>query len=174
MKFSYSTWMEGQAKGRNFVTNGPMLFASVNGQQAGSVFPAGTRELRVDVEAVSSGRLINADVIVDGEIVETFHASGDRSRLLGSALVKVQEGGWLAVRCFEEHPSTVRFAHTSPFYIGEEPRRDPEQLRFFQQWIEQLIERTSNDSNQSLTSEQRQELIDLFQEAATFYQSDAP
>src|SRR5437870_9803203 len=36
--FDYEAWLNGLKAGRSFVTTGPMLFATVNGQDAGCVF----------------------------------------------------------------------------------------------------------------------------------------
>ena len=42
-QFSYETWLAGQRAGRNFVTNGPMLFVTVNGKRPGAVLPGELR-----------------------------------------------------------------------------------------------------------------------------------
>ena len=156
--FSYAAWFKGQKAGRNFVTNGPMLLVQVNDHLPGTVLPSDTDEVEVQIEARAARNLQRIDIVVDAEIVETFQPAA--TAFMTTVRVPVRDGGWLAVRAFEEHPRTVRFAHTGPFYIGDEPRRGAEALAYLRTWIEAEIERLKRVPDNQLTRDQRDELIE--------------
>ena len=155
--FSYDSWFEGQRAGRNFVTNGPMLLVRVNDRLPGTVLPSDTEEAELQIEARAAQNLVRIEIVVDGEIVKTFQPAA--TDFMTTVRVPVRDGGWLAVRAFEEHPRTVRFAYTGPFYIGEKPRRNPEAVAYLRDWIEAGIERLQGIPEDRLTLEQREELI---------------
>ena len=156
--FSYAAWFKGQKAERNFVTNGPMLLVQVNDHLPGTVLPSDTDEVEVQIEARAARNLQRIDIVVDAEIVETFQPAA--TAFMTTVRVPVRDGGWLAVRAFEEHPRTVRFAHTGPFYIGDEPRRGAEALAYLRTWIEAEIERLKRVPDNQLTRDQRDELIE--------------
>ena len=156
--FSYDGWFEGQKAGRNFVTNGPMLLVQVNDRLPGTVLPSDTEEAEVQIEARAARNLQRIDIVVDSEVVKSFQPAA--TTFMSTVRVPLQDGGWLAVRAFEEHPRTVRFAHTGPYYIGDEPRHDREALTFLRTWIEGEIERLRKIPDNQLTGEQRDELIE--------------
>jgi hypothetical protein len=168
--FSYERWWEGQKTGRNFVTNGPMLFLSVNGKMPGTIFPGSPSEVSVQLEAISAGRLTRVELIVDGAISQVFTARDDPSRISASAKAKVRPGGWLAARCFEENPVTVRFAHSSPVYFGEKPARSPEALEYLRSWIDDEMQRIQRLPSNAVTDAQRAELLALCRKARQAYE----
>ena len=135
-----------------------MLLVQVNDHLPGTVLPSDTDEAEVQIEARAARNLQRIDIVVEGEIVETFQPAA--TAFMTTVRVPVRDGGWLAVRAFEEHPRTVRFAHTGPFYIGDEPRRGVEALAYLRTWIEADIERLRKIPDNKLTGEQRDELIE--------------
>ncbi|MGH9657042.1 MAG: hypothetical protein ACRD96_00775 [Bryobacteraceae bacterium] len=151
--FSAEEWMAGQKAGRNFVTNGPMLFLRVRESDGRAT---------VQLEALSSGELEKAEIVVNGAVVETFTPQGQRSRIVASAKVRAPDGGWLAARCYEKNPATVRFAHTSPVYFGKTPARSGEALARMREWIDALVEHLDK---QPLTDSQREEWFGLARKA---------
>ena len=166
-KFTPESWLEGQKAGRNFVTNGPMLFATVNGKLPGSIHKPGKVEVKVSVQ--SSAELEKAEVVVDGVVAASFAPSSNRSRMEASAPVVLSEGSWLTVRVWERNPKTVRFAHTSPFYAGAAAKRDPKALAFFREWIDLFIERIKAFPDSQITSAQREEYLALCRKALERY-----
>ncbi len=127
------------AAGKNFVTNGPMLFLEVeDGKRPGEMLtlPDGGRDLRVKVEAFSNQPLRTVEIVVNGEVVVSI-AGNDRVEVRAERSIPIREGSWLAARCvarddhlsdeelrhynrtssLPEEPSRIRFAHTSPVYI---------------------------------------------------------
>jgi len=160
--FSAEAYLEAQKRGRNFVSNGPVLLAKFNGRHPGEVFPESTTELTVQVEATSIRPLERAEVVVDGAVAATIASKGQ-------ARVKVQPGSWVAVRCFERDSNTVRFAHTSPVYIGANARRSPESRRFLREWIDIYIDRVEKLPEAALTAAQKQEWLAASRRARDLY-----
>ena len=170
-RFSYTDWLAGQKAGRNFVTNGPMLFVNVNRVLPGSVLPGDAGEAHVEIDAVSAANLDRAEVLVDGAVARTIHSSASPWRIRASVTITVRDGSWLAVRCFEKNPVTVRLAHTSPFYFGKSPRRSAESLAHLRSWVEAEMDRLKGLPGDKLTSGQKDELLALCRKALDHYRA---
>ena len=144
--FGHDAWYDALRKGRNFVTNGPMLFATVNGKGVGERFevPGGEKfQATVELEARGRDALEKAEILVGGKVVATFEPKhGDALRIVARRKLTLDRSTWIAVRAFEPVKGTVvRFAHTSPFYVtvgGKRPR-DARAARFYAQWLDELI-----------------------------------
>ncbi|WP_438480364.1 CehA/McbA family metallohydrolase [Oleiharenicola lentus] len=132
---SARTFLEAWRQGRNFVTNGPALFLTVNDSLAPGdtlELPSGGGQIRVRARVVSADPLRSLTLIVNGEPV----ARGTASEL--DTTLTVREGAWIAAVATTEEstlsdadlaryrqestlggeiPSRLRFAHTSPVYV---------------------------------------------------------
>ena len=167
--FSPTSWLAAQKAGRNFVTNGPMLFLQADGKMPGDILAPGTRSISVDLTALSRGQLEKVELIVNGRVVRTFEPGPDSSRIKGSLRLTVSDGDWLAARCFERNPKTVVFAHTSPIYVSPVPRRDPDALSRLRSWVEQYEDALKALPATALTDAQKQEWLALCRQAADKY-----
>ena len=167
-RYSDAEWLAGQRAGRNFVTNGPMLFVTVNGKLPGAVLPGDVRQARVEAEAESAGELDALEILVDGRVAR--RVAGAPRHLQVSATVEVSDGSWIAVRCFEKNPSTVRLAHSSPVYIGRTARRWPESLAYLRAWVEAEMERIRSVPAAKLTAGEKEEFLALCRRALRFYE----
>lgn len=120
-------------RGRNFVTNGPMLLLTANGAEPGDTvaLPGGGGKVHLRAEALSPTPLRDVRIVVNGEIV----ARGTSSVL--EADITIERGAWIAAmattddgtpaavlaryrqssRLGGEEPTALRFAHTSPVYV---------------------------------------------------------
>ncbi len=150
-QFQYGAWLQGVRQGNTFITNGPAVFLSVNGQPPGSTLrcsPGDTVEVEVawsshyaveTVEIISNGNVVAAPPLPGRERVGVWVAQksplptgksegkAQRGSTSGSfrARVPVTSNGWIAARL----GSTVRdsfaqaiWAHTSPVYIDADAR----------------------------------------------------
>lgn len=132
---SVRDFLRAWGQGRNFVTNGPMLFLSADGSREPGdtiAFASGGGAIHVRVEADSEQLLRSIAIIVNGRVV----ATGSGPTL--DATVPIAEGSWIAAtaeaedrllpdaalaryaqasRLGGEQPSRLRFAHTSPIYV---------------------------------------------------------
>jgi len=131
------------AAGKNFVTNGSMIFLkTAAGQKPGDTIELSADGDRVSVELtiLSDQPLTSAEIVVNGQVVHTFEVA-EKHQFSGTAEIDVRKGSWAAARCtarddllsdqelsvyqwgedehrFRQRPSRLRFAHTSPIYLS--------------------------------------------------------
>jgi hypothetical protein len=134
-EFSYKNWIEAVRAGHCFVTNGPLVFLTVNGTEPGGNvrLPPDARTLHVHAEARSLIPFGRLEIIHNGDIVAEQHASGSPPEAVIDADVALSGSGWWAARCWNHHridttvcPQAVA-AHTSPVYAEVEGRPNPVQ-----------------------------------------------
>ena len=167
--FSPEAWMRGQKAGRNFVSNGPMLAFSVNGQLPGSVLADDTGEVPVELACESRNDLDRAEVVLDGESVAAFHAEPGSCRIHLKRKVKAQSGSWILGRCFEKNTKTVRFAQSSPIYFGRVARQSVDAKALLREWVDAEIQRIEQVAPALLTSGQKSELVEFCRKARERY-----
>lgn len=104
--FTLENWTKELQKGNSFITKGPMLFFSVNGQQAGSEInlEKAPTPIEVSAEALSPSGQETVEILFNGEVI----AEGTD---LDTSIV-INDSGWLAARC--------EGAHSNPVYIRME------------------------------------------------------
>lgn len=153
--FSFDAWMKGLRQGRSFVTTGPRLLVTLEGQDPGATIPlapGSKRTLRLAGEAVAPGNIRSVEIIHNGEILRTIHFEDRPERAMTHAgrfaeSVEVSESGWLAVRCWESAggtPQRLRFAHTAPWFVdvdGAPQRPRPEEVDWCLRRVEEEIAR---------------------------------
>ena len=144
MSFMLSDWIEAVRAGRTFVTSGPMLQFTVDGQLPGALLDRGPGapplKLRASVESSTPpGQL---EIVANGEAIAS---AAPASAPPYSAEVEFEHdlpaGGWLAARCLAA-PTTDGFAHTSPVFVRSGGRllRDAELCRKFGEQIGSTID----------------------------------
>jgi hypothetical protein len=152
--FSYDAWLAGLNAGRSFVTTGPMLFVTVNGQMPGHVFGKAdaAATYRVVGSVLSEHPLERIDVVINGEVARTLRPLAKRTDAgaLESAFDETFTpggSGWIAVRCYEERPDKrVRFAHGAPVHIevpGKPLRPRKEEIEFLMKRVQDQITRST-------------------------------
>lgn len=162
--FSYENWLNGLKAGNSFVTTGPMLFAKINGQQAGHTFELGTTGdiLHVTGEIISETPVSFAEIIVNGTPVillrgKTNKTSEDAFRMEYSTQLKMEKSGWIAIRCYEERQGgRLRFAHTSCWDVvipGKPLRPSPEEKEYLIQRVQTEIDRSKGIVSQAAIDE---------------------
>ena len=133
--------LENWRQGRNFVTNGPMLFLrGSDGQRPGdSLELAGPgTELELEIEAISDYPLRSVEVVVNGEVAASLSLAQEQTHIVQKVTVPITESAWLCARAtdldylltdqelaFYNQPpeglyalaNRLRFAHTSPIYV---------------------------------------------------------
>jgi hypothetical protein len=110
-EFSYGSWIEAVRLGRTFITNGPLLTLTANGQGIGSrmILPE-PGNVRIQAHSTSPISPNSMEVIFNGEVVASGSGSLDTDFF-------VPHSGWLAARCMGES-----LAHTSPIYVRVESK----------------------------------------------------
>jgi hypothetical protein len=123
-------WVEAVRAGRTFITNGPLLSLTVDGEGPGAVLaaPAG-KAVRVRAEARSAVPFDQVEVLAGGTVVASKTASGNRLSALVETEIAVSASTWVAARCWSHErlaDGQCVYAHTSPVHVevGERPRPD--------------------------------------------------
>ena len=125
--FTYEHWMEAVRAGNTFVTVGPLVEFSVNGQPAGSRvdLPAsgGTVDVAWNVESVNVP-IAQIEVIAGGLVAEQVN-TGNTLATSGSASVRIEDSTWVALRVRGSYSGCEGdiAAHTSSVQIvaGDKP-----------------------------------------------------
>jgi WD40-like Beta Propeller Repeat len=127
-EFNYDNWCKGLRSGRTFLSGGPLLWFTVEGQPIGStlkVKPGAT----VEVEALARSVLPihTLQIVQQGRVVADTSAEAGARELRLHAHLKIEADTWLAARCggprftpFRHYDQRKRgvMAHTSPIYLA--------------------------------------------------------
>ncbi len=140
-----AAWWQAIRDGQSFVTNGPLLRATMNGEVPGKVFAAAagqTVELDIAVALTVADPVEYLEVVFNGQTL--YRARLDEYARAGGVIPpqQVGESGWLLVRVVTERDDTYRLATTAPFYvqIAGRPRISAQAVAFFQAWLEKATE----------------------------------
>lgn len=123
--FSFEKWLKGLKAGQSFVTTGPMLEVKVNGQLPGHLFAEAKAGSVCDVKGTvtSAAPLSRIEILINGQVVKTIKSQSQKTAAGGyeqafETSIPIKGSSWLAVRCFEQHPTgRIRFAHTAPWHF---------------------------------------------------------
>src|SRR5262249_40440249 len=166
---SYKGWIGGLKAGRSFVTNGPMLTFTVNGEGPGAGLKTGGKPR---VRGKGAGRprvpLAEAGLGYNGQGIAAAKLAADGRAAALDRELTLDRGGWLAFRA--EGPGTgdtatpSQNAHTNPVYVeaGGVVPRSAEEARAFLKWIDQfeVLLRARNRFPTAKLRNQAQEQID--------------
>jgi hypothetical protein len=136
-----SEFLQLWSEGRNFVTNGPMVFLSTtDGNRPGDEIdlPSGGAQITFEVEAFTEQPMRTLEIVANGQVVADANLAAEQYYAQLSTAIDINEGMWIAARCTEEdlllssdemeayrqgsgtfrkEPCRLRFAHTSPIYV---------------------------------------------------------
>ena len=146
--FTVHAWTARLAAGRTFVTNGPLITSfSIDGALPGDTLNMSGSSKSYDGSlAVSCAYpLDRAEIVRNGEVVETFEFGVDGYSLDTTFTISVDESSWLAARVYGAndfwHPvGDSLFAHTGPVYVRKlgMPVLVKEDAISFVSWIDDL------------------------------------
>ncbi len=120
-EFNYDNWKESIRKGQTFVTYGPLVEFSADGNPAGSRIKMSGNGGKVDVSwevASITVPMTSVELIVNGEVQE--HTTVSKWEGKGSWNVKVDDSSWMALLVrghYDDKPEIIA-AHTSPVMIN--------------------------------------------------------
>jgi hypothetical protein len=169
---TYKGWIEAVRAGRIFVTNGPLLTFTVNGESPGSVVdvPAAAPTVCVRAEARCLTPFERLQVVANNRVVASADAAGDPPQAVVETEVPMPQGGWLMARCWgpwDDDREQWRGAQSSPIYVQAEGRRvppDPTAVATLADWLEKA-QRGIEQGDPSASESQRQRRAALFEEA---------
>jgi hypothetical protein len=141
-------WFEGLREGRAFVTTGPLVELSVNGQIPGGDvrLPASGGDAMIAASVRSITPLETVTLVFNGEPVESIPLSADGRSAQFTKTVKVTRSGWYVLRAEgnpkARHPLDTTFAQgfTNPVWIsvGDRPVRSATAAAYCLKWIDKL------------------------------------
>jgi hypothetical protein len=126
LPFTYEAWMEAVRRAETFVTYGPLLEFSVDGQPMGGCIemsaPGGTVDVTWQAASVTVP-MSRVELIVNGEIRESVAVLPEEAS--GHWSVKVEGNSWLALLVRAHYPDKPEIvaAHSSPVMVTVEGSR---------------------------------------------------
>jgi hypothetical protein len=171
-EFTYQNWIEAVRAGRTFVTDGPMLFLNVNGQDPGAVIelPASAPVVRFHAEARSLAPFDRLEVVANGKVVARAEPAGSPASAVVHGEVPMPEGGWLTARCWGPYDHTMEqwiAAQASPIYVhvnGRPPRPDAAAVTAFTGRLDQMLDWVAHQGRFA-NDQQRDHLAGIFRSA---------
>jgi hypothetical protein len=128
-EFSFDAWCRNLARGRTFLSGGPLLFLRVNGAVPGdTVHVRGGGTVDVEVEAQSIFPMQGLELLCNGAVVDATTDGAGPSGLRLRTQLRIDADSWLAARVggpgyFDavQHNDVwnrAAIAHTSPVYVA--------------------------------------------------------
>ena len=164
--FSYDNWFNNLRAGQVVVTNGPMLRVRASGELPGHVFygTAGEElELPITMKLSTREKIAYVEIIKNGVVDQRVALRKPHRK---SPVVRFRESGWFLVRVVGDHPKTLRFASTGPFYVEFEgkPRISRASCRFFLDWLTERARRLPREP-----ADEFQKIIPYYRQARDFW-----
>jgi hypothetical protein len=140
-EFSNEVWWEGLRAGRVFVTNGPLLRPTVEGEPPGFIFrTAKGRPLTLEIGLNLATRVpVEYLQIIKNGAVEAEVRLADWKNQKGKLPpLTFDASGWFLVRAVTSNPQTYQFASSGPYYVeaADRPRVSKKSVQFFLDWID--------------------------------------
>lgn len=171
--FTPDAWWDAVDAGNVFVTNGPLLRATVEGYPPGHVFPINIGEkhdFQIALSLATRQTIAYLEVIKNGEkdLEISLDEYKDRRGVLPP--VTFTDSGWFLVRVVTQESGYYQYATTAPFYVeaNGQPRISKSAAEFFRDWV---FRRAMNIDLPD--GDQRNEIIDLQRDARDFWQKRA-
>jgi hypothetical protein len=139
-EFTPEAWWQGLTAGRVFVTNGPLLRPSVEGQAPGYVFHIDGEErvsLEIGLNLATRVPIEYLQIIKNGELYSDVRLDEWKKKKGRLPPVEFESSGWFLVRANTTHPKTYQFASSGPYYVEKagQPRVSRRSVQFFLDWI---------------------------------------
>ncbi len=119
---TWRRWVEAVRAERTVATNGPLLFAKVDGHEPGSRI-AGRERATVSVDLATIAPVDVIEILVDGRVAHSIPVPEGQNRLRASESVAVRDARWVAVRArggkARYSGDNYTFAHTSPVFFED-------------------------------------------------------
>jgi hypothetical protein len=138
-EFSPEAWWDGLREGRVFVTNGPLLRPSVDGQAPGYVFHIDDEErlsLEIGLNLATRLPVEYLEIIQNGELYTDVRLSDWKQKKDRLPPVEFDDSGWFLVRAVTSNPRVYQFASSGPYYVEKagRPRVSRASVQFFLDW----------------------------------------
>lgn len=172
-------WKRGLREGKAFVSTGPLVEMTVNGEMPGATveLPARGSEVEIAVVVRSITPLSRVFIVHNGEVIEEIPLSGDRMTVDYGALHRITRSGWYHVRAEgvreESFPLDTGYAQafTNPVWVsvGGQPVRNEDAARYSIAWIDKLTSMAEDEPGWRSEAE-RSHVFGQFREARAIYE----
>lgn len=120
-ELSWQAWIDAVKAGRTVATNGPLLFATVDGHEPGAeIQPTSSVTVDVDLKTIAPVEVI--EIVVDGAVVHATPVSEGQRSIRVREGIEVDGARWIAVRArggkARYSGDNYTFAHTTPVYFA--------------------------------------------------------
>jgi hypothetical protein len=166
---SYPDWWNNLRAGRVFITNGPLMKPTVDGELPGHVFQGerGTKlELEIGLTFSTRDPITYLEIIKNGKVE---HEVRFEDYAKGGRLPKLtfDRSGWFLVRAVTDVPRTYRFAMTGPYFVemGYQRRVSKRAAQFFLDWENERTRQIKLADPQ-----QQREILEYHRQARDFWQ----
>ncbi len=165
-KLTWEKWWKNLKDGKCFITCGPLLRVTANGELPGYIFKAKKNIIiKPEIKLDSIDNITKIQIIKNGIIDKSVtYAEWLKTNDIGS--VTFDESGWFLIRTLTDNPGTYRFAMTGPYYveIGDTPKRiDKKSVEFFLNWAKEAAKRNPE------TEPEKKALVDKYSKETINY-----
>ena len=131
--------------GRTFVSNGPLLGLTIDGKRPGDTLTGSQDSRLARVSLRAPFPVDRLELVQNGRVVKPFELAGDRTAFDWQGDVKLDAGGWIVLRAYNDEPNPwvldlYPYATTSPVYFETTPPPAPEDAAYFVAWMDRVVE----------------------------------
>ena len=146
-KLEWARWVDAIREGRTMITNGPLVWMTVDGEGPGGEIelPAGGGAVEIQATLETAFPIDRLELIFRGEVIETIPVTGGGRAASWRGRVPVENSGWFTLRALSDAPvypidDTNLHAETAAVYVlaGDEPIRSREDAEYFIRWIDAI------------------------------------
>lgn len=185
-EFSYDNWIEAIRAGKTYVTSGPQLSLTIDGEPIGSTIKL-DKDKRVETVATvfipEDYPAEVLEIVYNGSVVASKKLSSVTKNTSLAYSLPVHESGWVAARVrSSKHlpyqrnpllgwPGLPSMAHTSPVYLeyGNDPVWSDSDAQFLANHVKRAIRWADTVAN-FRTQEEKYEMINTFKRALDVYE----
>jgi hypothetical protein len=180
-EWSWDGMMKGLKQGRTFVTNGPLLLVTANGQEIGTELKSDVASMTVtlDIKMISEKPVDEVEIIKNGKVEKIWSISPNGKSFESSVDLTFNASDWCAVRVKSNDShwdnwgrnNTRTAAHTSPFYIKimDTLPANSDSARYMIARMDETIKWHGSEAIWS-TEEYKARALQSLKEAKTFYE----
>lgn len=180
-RLAWDRWVDAVRDGRTFVTNGPLVELSINGEiPGGSVrLPAEGGSVEVDARMETAFPVDRLELVRNGEVLERIPLrDGGRAGSLRKR-IQVDRSGWYTLRALTDKPvlpidDTNLHGETGPVYVycGDQPIRSREDAEYFMLWIDDITQQALRHPGWR-SEREREHVLAQFREARAVFEQRA-
>lgn len=118
-----ASFLEGLKNGRSFVSTGPQILFTVDGQEPGDILVSKKKKAKWQLDVYSPVQFETIELFVNGEVVWSRTGNGEQYQSYKGS-ISIPEGGWVTARVSggkSEWPmmDSYPFAESSPIWFSE-------------------------------------------------------